>query len=399
MSGGVLVVGGGVAGAATALAVRDRGAEVLLVEREAPGARATGASAGMLAPQYEAEWPEPVFRLGLRGRDLHPAFAGRLAELAGVELEVRTPGMLVPAFDRHEARRLEDRAGWQREDGLRAEWLGPDAGRSRQPGAGRGAVGFLWLPDEAVVDAQRLARALPAALEAAGVRTVRAAAAALVADGGRIRGVRLRDGRELEAGRVVLAAGAWSGSLDGLPRPLPVRPVRGQMLRYPPGAAELSRLLANLGGRYLVPRPDGTLLAGSTMEAAGFDASATETGVRAVRRAAERMLPALEGTEPVDRWAGLRPGTPDEMPILGPDPDVGGLVYATGFGRNGILLAPAAARIAAALALGEEPEADWRPFRPDRFGGRDGRTEGPAPPGEAGRPGDDGEAPTGGAPP
>ncbi len=369
MSPGVLVVGGGVAGAAAALALRERGAEVLLLERESPGARATGASAGMLAPQYEAEWPEPVFRLGLRGRAMHPGWVERLAELAGVELRVRTPGMLVPAFDRHEARRLEDRARWQREEGLPAEMLDPGAARELQPGAGRGAVAFLRLPEEAVVDAQVLARALPGALASAGVRTVRAEAAGLAVEGAGVRGVRLGDGRSLEADRVVLAAGAWSGELEGLPRPLPVRPVRGQMLRYPPGSAELACLLANLGGRYLVPREDGTVLAGSTMEAAGFDASATETGARTVRRAAERLLPALEGVEPAERWAGLRPGTPDEMPILGPDPDVDGLVYATGFGRNGILLAPAAGRMAAELALGREPEDDWRPFRPDRFGG------------------------------
>ena len=385
MSRGVLVVGGGVAGAATALALRGDGAEVILVERETPGARATGASAGMLAPQYEAEWPEPVFRLGLRSRQLHPRFVERVADLASVELAIRTPGMLVPAFDRHEARRLEDRARWQREEGLRAELLDPDEARRRQPGAGREAVRFLWLPDEAVLDAQRLARALPAALASAGVRTLRAEASALVTGEGRVRGVELARGRTLEAGRVVLAAGAWSGALEGLPRPLPVEPVRGQMLRYPPGTVELGCIVANLGGRYLVPREDGSVLAGSTMEAAGFDASATETGARAVRRAAERMLPGLEGVDPVERWAGLRPGTPDEMPILGSDPEKEGLVYATGFGRNGILLGPAAGRVAADLALGREPGLDLSPFRPDRFGGDVARPPEPVPGGGRGR--------------
>lgn len=379
MAAGVLVVGGGVAGAATALALRDLGAEVLLVERERPGARATGASAGMLSPQYEAEWPEPVFRLGLWSRELQPGFVERISGLSGVGLRVRTPGMLIPAFDRHEARRLEDRAAWQREEGLRAEMLDTAEGRERQPGAGRDAVGFLWLPDEAVVDAQRMAAALPAALEATGVESVRAEASRLLTAGGRVRGVRTGDGRDLGAERVVLAAGAWSGALGGLPRALPVQPVRGQMLRYPAGPRRPRRLLANLGGRYLVPRDDGTLLAGSTMEAAGFDASTTDTGVRTVRRAAERMLPALEGVEPVEGWAGLRPGTPDQMPVLGPDPEVEGLVYATGFGRNGILLAPAAGRVAAAAVLGREPEVDPSPFRPDRFGADGGR---PARPGD-----------------
>lgn len=365
---GVLVVGGGIAGAATALAVREAGADVVLVERERPGARATGASAGMLAPQYEREWTgHPLFPVARRSREAWPAFAERLEELADVDVGYRADGMLVPCWELHERRRAAAAARRHRAAGLRAEVLEPGEVRSLQPGAAPDAVAFLWLPDEAQVDSQRLARVLPSALEAAGVVIVTAPVRALPARKGTVAGVELADGRRIEGDRVVLAAGAWSADLDGLPRPLPVRPVRGQMLRYPAGAAELRRLLANPGGRYLVPRSDGSLLAGSTMEAAGFDASTTEAGERAIRRAAERLLPALAGAGPSERWAGLRPGTPDELPVLGPDPELHGLIYATGFGRNGILLAPTAGRAAAAFALDREAEGDWSAFRPDRF--------------------------------
>lgn len=365
---GVLVVGGGIAGAATALALREEGADVVLVERERPGARATGASAGMLAPQYEREWTEhPLFPLALRSREAWPAFARRIEGLAGDEVGHRADGMLVPCWEPHERRRAAEAADRHRQAGLRAEVLDPREARRLQPGAAPDAEAFLWLPDEAQVDSQRLARALPAALEAAGVALVTARVRGLAARRGAVAGVELDDGRRLEGDRAVLAAGAWSAGLEGLPRPLPVRPVRGQMLRYPAGAADLRRLLANPGGRYLVPRDGGSLLAGSTMEAAGFDTSTTAAGIRAVRRAAERLLPALAGVEPTERWAGLRPGTPDELPILGPDPELEGLVHATGFGRNGILLGPLAGRAAAAFALGRRPEGDWSAFRPDRF--------------------------------
>lgn len=379
MSTGLLVVGGGIAGAAVALEARALGAEVLLMEPERAGGRATGASAGMLAPQYEAEYPTPLFRLCARSREMHADFLPRLAELAGAGLGHRDPGMLIPNFEAHEERRARARAEWQRDAGFRARIVPPEEARELQEGLPPSARSFLWLPDEEQVDTQRLAAVLPAALSAAGVEVVPARATALRVEGGRVRGVRAGD-RSLDAVRVVLAAGAWSGELDGLPRPLPVRPVRGQMLRFPAGAAELRRLLANHGGRYLVPRDDGTLLAGSTMESAGFDASPSRAGSRAVRLAAERLLPGLRGVRPVERWAGLRPDTPDERPVLGPDPDVEGLLYATGYGRNGILVAPAGGRAVAELALRGETELEWEPFRPDRFGAAAGERAAHPPP-------------------
>lgn len=367
---GLLVVGGGVAGSAVALEARRLGAEVLLVERERPGGRATGASAGMLAPQFEEEWPTPLFELALAGREAHREFLERLERLSGTALGHRTPGMLVPAFEPHEERRAREQAEWQRERGLRAEVVPPERAGELQAGLARAAISFLWLPDEAVVDTQRLARALPAALSAAGVEVIRDDVAGLRTSGAAVSGLDLADGGSLEGDRVAVAAGAWTGRLDGLPRPIPVEPARGQMLRYPAGVLDLRRLVANRGGRYLVPRADGSVLAGSTMEAAGFREATTPAGRRAVRLAAERLAPALADARPSEAWAGLRPSTPDELPILGSDPDVEGLFWATGYGRNGILLAPSAGRAVAELALEGATRADLEAFRPGRFARR-----------------------------
>lgn len=361
-----VVVGGGIAGCAVALGLRERGVPVTVVDRGRPGGEATRASAGMLAAQYEASGPDPGFRLAVRGRDLWPDFHARLGELAGRAVPLRRDGMLVANRGPEEDAAARAAAAWQREAGLQAELVGPAEAAELQPGVGE-ATSWLWLPGEAQVDSQALAGVLEPALRKAGaelrvgqaVETVRSRGAA-------VRGVRLSGGGTLPAERVVVAAGAWTGRLAGLPRGLPVRPVRGQMLRLraPPG---LRRILADHAGRYVVPRDDGTLLAGSTMEEAGFDPSVTPEGLDRIRRGARRLFPELAACEEIASWAGLRPVAPDGLPVLGADPELGGLLYATGYGRNGILLAPAAARLLARLALGEEPEADPTPFRPDRF--------------------------------
>jgi len=372
----VLVVGGGIAGAAVSLALRRRGAEVELVERESTGplagsrggGAATGASAGMLAAQYEAPGPEPAFRLALRGRSLHREWIPRLESLSGRNLDLRRRGLLVANRTEEEQARARATAEWQRDAGLRATLLAPAEARELEPAATSDAISFLWLPDEAQLDAQRLAAALPRALRAAGVRLrLGVSARRVVESGGRVTGVRLADGRRLEAGRVVVAAGAWSGRLHGLPSRPPVRPVRGQILRFPAATEIPGRPVADHEGHYVVPRAD-SLLGGSTMEEAGFDADVSAEGRRRISEAAARLVPALRGAEPAEAWAGLRPVSRDDTPVLGPDPELAGLLYATGYGRNGIVLAPAGGELVAALALGDPPQIDPAPFSPSRFG-------------------------------
>lgn len=362
----VLVVGGGIAGSTVALSLVDRGAGVALVDRPTAGA-ATSASAGMLAAQWEVSEPDALFRLGRRGRELHPGFAERVEALSGEGPGLSRGGMLVANRDADEERAARDTARRQRREGLRARIVDPSDATELQPGLAPSAVSWLWLADEGWLDAQRLAAALPPALAGAGVELVDGTVERVRIDGAAATGVELRSGVTVAARRVVLACGAWTGRLNGLPRRVPVRPVRGQLLQYAGRNVELSRIVSGHGGRYVVPRPDGSVIAGSTMEDAGFEPRVTEAGRRSIRAAAKELVPALAEADVIDAWAGLRPVTPDGLPILGPDPEVEGLFYATGYGRNGILVAPAAAELVADLVTGRKPEIDWRPFALERF--------------------------------
>jgi glycine oxidase len=355
-----VVVGGGIAGAAVALELAERGVAVNLVDAERPGAAATGASAGMLAPQYESPGRTPLFDLLTAARAFFPAFAERVARLSGRPVSVRWDGMLVANLTPTEHEAALAAARWQREAGLDAEVVDQGAARRLQPGVGERVESFVWLAGEGQVDSQALALALPSALVAAGVRVLAGRRVERVLRAGnRIGGVGLADGRRLEADAVVVAAGAWSSRISDLPRPLPVRPVRGHLLRFPPAQAPLHRIVASHAGRYLVPRDGGSILAGSTMDEVGFDRSLSEAGMAVVRQDAARLLPALAGAEPTERWADLRPVSHDLLPILGPDPAAAGLFYATGYGRNGILLGPLAGRIVAELLVDGSTTWSW----------------------------------------
>jgi glycine oxidase len=365
----VVVIGGGIAGSTVALELVERGIAVNVVDAERTGGAATGASAGMLAPQYESPGPGPLFDFAVRARDHYATFVRRVESLSGRSLHLRTDGMLVANRTAEERVAAEQDVRWQKEAGQPAEVVDPAEAGRLQPGLGAGPDSWLWLPAEAQVDSQALAGALPAALGASDARAITGQrVVAALSESGRVRGVRLRDGRTLSADVVVLAAGAWSGEVGGLPRDVPVRPVRGHMVRFPSGAAGLKRLVATHTGRYLVPRADGTVLAGSTMDEVGFDRSLSETGLEAIRASAAELVPALGAAEPVERWADLRPLTPDGQPVLGPDPDLEGLFYATGYGRNGILLGPLAGRMVAELVSENPSGIDWRPFSVTRFG-------------------------------
>jgi glycine oxidase len=363
----VVVVGGGLAGAATALALAQRGAAVNLVEAERPGSAATGASAGMLAPQYESAGAGPLYRILVEARDAYLDFCARIEELTGHAIELRWEGMLVANVDEAEHDAAASMLAWQEAEGQRGAILDVADALRLQPGITTDVHSWLWLPDEGQVDAQLLATLLELALERAGVRVLsgrRAAGIEIAADA--VTGVSLEDGRTLAADAVLVAAGAWSGGLRGLPRPLPVRPVRGHILRYPAGSAPLQRLVTSHSARYLVPRIDGTVIAGSTMDETGFDRSIDEAGLRSIHETAAGLVPALRAVRHMEHWADLRPISADGLPIIGPDPDVQGLCYATGYGRNGILLAPLAGVTVASMLLGLPVPPDWSAFAPDR---------------------------------
>jgi glycine oxidase len=363
----IVVIGAGLAGFAAALALWERGAAVTLVEVSRPGAGATGASAGMLVAQYESEGPDEKFRLCLESRRRYPEWAAKVERLSGRELSVRWDGLLVANFTSREHEQAVATADWQVSEGLEAEVVNAEDAARIQPGVSPGVASYLWLPGEGQLDSQILAGALWDAIGRTEIRLITGkGAAGILSQGGGVVGVSLVDGGTLEADRVVLAAGAWSGTISGLPRTLPVRPVRGQMLRFPAGAVSLERIVASHAGRYLVPRADGTVLAGSTMEDVGFDRSITDAGLTTIHESVSQLVPAFADRRPVERWAGLRPISADRRPVLGPDPEMDGLLYATGYGRDGILVSPLVGAVVADLAVSGESEFDWRPFRPDR---------------------------------
>lgn len=364
----VVVVGGGIAGSAVAIELAGRGAAVLLIERNQPGTGATGAAAGMLAPQYETTEPDAAFRFGVACKEAYPAFVERIQTLAAWDVGFRGDGMLVANRTAAEAEEARKALAFQRAAGLTGEIVSCDDARRVHGAVATDVDSWLWLPDEAQVDTQRLAVALADAVQAAGVTLVRSAeVTALDSAGGRVTGVRLSDGRGIDASNVVIAAGAWSRRIEGLPRDIPVRPVRGQILRLLPAEPLPWTLVCDHDGRYLVPRVNGTLLVGSTMEDAGYEDRVTEAGRELLASAAASLVPRLEETRIVESWAGLRPLSADGWPVLGPDPDVEGLFYATGHGRNGILFAPLTGRAVAELALKGDTDVRWEAFAIRRF--------------------------------
>jgi glycine oxidase len=349
----VVIVGGGIIGLACAWGLARRGARVAVIERGTPPAGATRVAAGMLAPVGELAFGEPeLLQLTLTAAGLYPEFVAEIEGASGLSTGYTAQGALHVALDRDEAAELRRVHELQRSLGLEAEWLPARRCRALEPGLAPAISGGVHAPGEATVDPRALVAALLAALagERIEVRAAEEAEAALF-DGERVTGVRTVAGGELRADSVVVASGAWSGRAEWLPaegRP-PVRPVKGQILelRSRDGEAPCARILSS-ERVYLVPRPDGRLIVGATVEEQGFDTAVTAGGVYELLREAYRLLPEVAEMELVETTAGLRPGTPDNLPLIGPSP-VPGLLWATGHYRNGILLAPLAANAVAEL--------------------------------------------------
>lgn len=358
----VAVVGGGVIGAACARALARRGLHVGLFEPgPGPGA-ASPASAGMLAAQIEAaddEW----LALAVLARDRYPALAGELAAATGIDIGLRRDGIAAVAFAADRAAILQQLVQRQRDAGLQAEWLPPAEVTRRWAGAAPGCAGALFAPDDGAVDPPALTRALLADASRLGVQQFATRVDAVIQTAGRVTGV--STGRHQSIARhVVLAAGAWSASLGGLPRRIPVEPLRGQLVSVPwPRGMPGVTLYHDHG--YVLRRGDVAIL-GSTMEHAGFDARVTAAGQAQILEGARRLLPNLDTTNPT-AWAGLRPVTPDGLPLVGVDPEMDGLWYATGHGRNGILLAALTGDVIADLIVTGSTAVDLTPFRPNRF--------------------------------
>jgi len=324
-----VIVGGGVIGLASAWRAQQRGLRVCVLERGEPGGGATRAAAGVLAPDPET----PGFTaLARRSAELWPAFAEELGDVGYTRC-----GSLVLAFDEPE---------------VGAGWLDGAACRALEPGIAAECVGGLLLDEDAQVDPRRVAREL--VLRVDDLRTHADVVALTPA------GVELADGSRIAADRVVLAAGAWSARR--LAKRLPIHPVKGQTLRLR-GRLPATRTIRS-EHVYVVPRASGETVLGATIEDAGFDETTTDEATALLLRQAIRAVPAVAELELVEAVASLRPGTPDDGPLIG---DWEGLLVASGHYRNGILLAPITAEAVAALLAGDEPPAETVPFDPRRF--------------------------------
>jgi len=362
----VAIIGGGIMGSAIALRLCQRGIGVTVIERGIPGAEASSAAAGILGPQMEAEGPGPLLELGLKSRALYPALAAELRELTGIDVGYDRSGVLAVVFDEAGEAALSARRAWQLARGLRVESLSGEAARAREPALAPAVRAALAFTDDAQVVARELARAFSQAAAGAGARFLTGRyVRRVLTDNGSVTGVEL-DGDVLPAAVVVVAAGSWSGLVEGagVP-PTVVRPARGQLVSIetrPP----LFRHVVSAPGGYLVPRRDGTVLAGSTVEMAGFRKEVTVGGLAAILTLARTVIPALADAPVTASWSNFRPFTEDHLPVLGAT-RVRGLVLATGHFRNGILLAPITAQaIAELIATGQAP-IDLAPFAIERF--------------------------------
>ncbi|GAA4395178.1 glycine oxidase ThiO [Actinomadura verrucosospora] len=367
----IVIIGAGVIGLATAWRTAAGGAAVTLVD-PAPASGASSVAAGMLTPVSELSYgEEPLLRLGLASRDRYGAFVAELEELTGLETGYRTEGIIEVAFDSDDLRHLDDLRRFQESLGIPAEALTGRECRRLEPMLAPGVRGGLLAPEDGSVDPRRLAPALLAACERLGVRLVRRRAERVVVENDAAAGVGLDDGTVIPADRVLLAAGPWSGDLGGLPPGTvpPVRPVKGQVLRLRTRAPFLRRPTRGLvrgSSVYLVPRADGEIVVGATQEELGFDTRVTAGGLWELLRDARELLPGITELEFAEVTAGLRPGSPDNAPVMGPTA-LGGLLVGTGHFRNGILLTPVSADILSAMLLdGPVPEVAG-PFAPDRF--------------------------------
>jgi glycine oxidase len=367
----VAVVGGGAVGLGVAWRAAQRGLRVVVLERGEPGGGTSHVAAGMIAPVAEAVPVEQrLLRLNLESARMYPAFIEELAEASGHDPGYRQTGTLLVARDGDEAEALERELAMRQRLELGVRRLRPSEARRLEPGLAPTLRLALEVPDDHAVDPRKLTVALVAALTKAG-GTLRAhtEVTGLLRAGDHVTGVRLHDGKTVDADQVVIAAGVWSDRIDDVPPEghVPLRPVKGQIMRLrdPSGPGLLARVV-RVRSWYLVPRGDGRYVLGATMEERGFDTSVTAGATFELLREASELVPGISELVIDELSAGLRPGTADNSPAIGPSA-VAGLHYATGHYRHGILLTPITAEIMAGALVGDEPSSLAREFSPRRF--------------------------------
>jgi glycine oxidase len=363
----VIVIGAGIVGCAVARELARRGASVSLIDDRAVGMGATQASAGILAPYIEAQEGHPLFDLSVRSLSLYDDFVAAVASESGLDVPYRRTGTLDVAFDESAMGSLRAAAAALDRCGVAANLVDGQDVRLEEPHLSEQVLGGLLIPAHGFVSANDLTRATAAAARRQGVQIEQRRATGIARSNGRMAVI--TDRGPLHGDSVVLAAGSWSGSIDieGIPRRVPVTPVRGQLLHLAWNGPPLRRIVWS-PRCYLVPWDDGTLLVGATLEQAGFDERTTVAGVRDLLDAACEIAPHTWTAGFSGARVGLRPGTSDDLPILGPSTVVPALVYATGHYRNGVLLAPLTAQIVADAVLEGRVDPAFDAFGPGRFG-------------------------------
>jgi glycine oxidase len=376
----VLIIGGGVIGLAIAWRAAQRGMRVALADPQ-PGAGASHVAAGMLTPIAEAAYAErELFELGCLSLRCYPDFAAELTKLTGAPVGFRPAGTLQVGYDADDMALLDEHAVLRESFGARTRRLTGRQCREIEPLLGPSIGGGLLVDDDASVDPRLLTAALLTAAKSAGAVHLPQRVVRLRTDGDRASGAELADGSTVAASQVVLAAGWASGAIAGLPDGTapPLRPVKGQTVRLRPTVATLAaglppglltrtvRGLVAGSPVYLVPRDDGELVIGATQEEIGPDTTVTAGGVWQLLRDARALVPGITELELAETAAGLRPGTPDNAPVLGPSA-LPGLVLATGHFRSGVLLAPVTAELTVEYLLSGTMPTAASPFSVERF--------------------------------
>ena len=367
---GVVIIGAGVIGLTIARALAQRGVrELMLIERGRPGAEASWAAGGILAPQVEVDHQDDFFQLACASRDLYPEFAELLKEETGVDVELDTTGTLCLGFTQKDEAELRRRYEWQQGEGLEVEWLTGDETRRLEPAVSAEVRCALRFPRDFQIENRRLISALVRANEELGTQLLTGSSVqALRIKHGRVCGVETSSGF-VDAEIVVVAAGAWASLIKSPDAKLPainIEPVRGQMLCFD-ARPQIARHVIYSSRGYLVPRRDGRVLAGSTVEHVGFERSVTDEGVDAIKSMALEIAPGIADLPVIDSWAGFRPRAPDGLPVIGTCEGIEGVFYATGHYRNGILLAPITGKVIADAIVDGVMRAGLNAFSPDRF--------------------------------
>ncbi|HET7923053.1 MAG TPA: glycine oxidase ThiO [Gammaproteobacteria bacterium] len=354
----VIVVGAGIMGLLTARELARGGLSVLLIERSQAGREASRAAAGILSPLYPWQATTPVAALAKWSQDYYPVLADDLRRASGIDPEWTASGLLCFALEQEAAARR-----WAGASGAAVDVLSADAVHRQEPALATEARPAIFVPGVAQINISRLMRALRETVLNEGIPLrEHVPVTSLLKGDGKVLGVRTATG-DLYADHVMLCTGAWSAELTAhLGVELPVEPVRGQIIQFdgPPGL--VSRMLCE-GHHYLLSRRSGQILVGSTRERVGFDKGVTTEALETLTHAAWRLLPLLKGTRPQRQWSGLRPGSAEDVPCIGPFPGMPGLHLNTGHFCNGITQAPAAARLAADLLLARAPILDPAPYR------------------------------------